>query len=68
MVDDTDTDEIFETEDGENSEDDDLPDLQEVSDDEDDNDADEVEAAYQRTKDFGDTDRDVVLLLSAYFQ
>jgi hypothetical protein len=67
VVNDTDTEDIFKTEDGENSEDHDLPDLQEESDDEDDN-ADEVEAAYQRTKDFGDTDRDVVLLLSVYFQ
>ena len=48
MVDDTDTEDIFEMEDGENSEDNDLPDLQEVSDEDDDN-ADEVEAAYNNS-------------------
>jgi hypothetical protein len=52
----TDTEDLFEDEDGETGEDDDMPDLQEVSDDED----DEAEAAYQRTKAFGDIDRDVI--------
>jgi hypothetical protein len=63
MVNDTDTNDIFKKEDGGNSKDNDLLDLQEVSDD-----VDEVEAAYQRTKAFGDTDRDIVLLLCVYFQ
>jgi hypothetical protein len=68
MVDGTDTDDIFKMEDGGNSKDNDLLDLQEVSDDEDDDNVDEVEAAYQRTKAFGDTDRDIVLLLCVYYQ
>jgi hypothetical protein len=52
----TDTEDLFEDEDGETGEDDNMPDLQEVSDDED----DEAEAAYQRMKAFGDIDHDVI--------
>jgi len=62
LADVTDADDLFEGEDGEDGEDEELPDLLDVSNDED----DEAEVAYERTKAFGDADRDVILSLHAH--